>query len=95
MDFLAVAPRRLPYALFFCRTFPPGETHVVRAGRWIVATALAWLAGLAVFLAFTMPLWQPGQALALTILIGLAGGLLMAATTAAVTGRALCRLLPR
>jgi hypothetical protein len=68
--------------------------HVARAGRWIVATALAWLVGLAVFLAFTMPLWQPGQALALTILIGLAGGLLMAATTSAVTGRALRRLLP-
>ncbi len=67
---------------------------VPRAGRWIAATAAAWLAGLAVFLAFTMPLWQPGQPVAATVAIGVAGGLLMAATTAAVTGLALRRLLP-
>ncbi|QQQ80633.1 hypothetical protein IOD16_18370 [Saccharothrix sp. 6-C] len=68
--------------------------HVPRAGRWIATTAVAWLLGLAVFLGFTMPLWQPGQALAVTVLVGLVGGLLMAATTAAVTGYALQRLLP-
>lgn len=68
--------------------------HVPRAGRWIVTTAVAWLLGLAVFLGFTMPLWQPGQALAITVAIGVVGGLLMAATTAAVTGYVLRRLLP-
>jgi hypothetical protein len=67
--------------------------HVARAGRWVVATGVAWLVGLAVFLGFTMPLWQPGQPLALTVAIGLAGGLLMAATSSAVTGLALLRLL--
>jgi hypothetical protein len=60
-----------------------------RAGRWIGTTAAAWLAGLTVFLAFTMPLWHAGQPVAAVILIGLAGGLLMAATTSALTGWAL------
>ncbi|MEV8438754.1 hypothetical protein AB0425_15370 [Actinosynnema sp. NPDC051121] len=68
--------------------------HLPRAGRWIATTAAAWLLGLAVFLGFTMPLWQPGQTLAVTVIIGVGGGLLMAATTAAVTGYALRRLLP-
>ncbi len=67
--------------------------HVHRAGRWIVATALAWLVGLGVLLGFSMPLWQPGQPVPLIILIGAGGGLLMAATTSAVTGMALRRLL--
>ncbi|GAA3336395.1 hypothetical protein GCM10020358_08400 [Amorphoplanes nipponensis] len=67
--------------------------HVPHAYRWIVATGLAWLAGLAVFLGFAMPLWQPGQPLALVLAIGVAGGLLMAAAMAAVTGAALRRLL--
>jgi hypothetical protein len=67
--------------------------RVPRAGRWILATAVAWLVGLTVFLASTMPLWQPGQPIGLTIAIGVAGGLLMAATTSAVTGAALRRLL--
>jgi hypothetical protein len=66
--------------------------RVGRAGRWIATTAGAWLAGLAVFLAFTMPLWQPGQAVTAVIAIGLAGGLLMAATTSVLTGWALIRL---
>lgn len=59
------------------------------AGRWIAVTAGGWLAGLTVFFAFATPLWQPGQPLALTILIGLCGGVLMAATVATVTGLAL------
>jgi hypothetical protein len=42
-----------------------------------------------------MPLWQPGQPAALIISIGVAGGLLMAATTALLTGAALRRLLGR
>lgn len=65
------------------------------ARHWIGVTAGAWLAGLTVFLAFATPLWQPGQPLTLTILIGLAGGLLMAATVAAVTGLALRTLITR
>lgn len=56
---------------------------------WIGITAVAWLAGLAVFLAFATPLWWAGQALALTVLVGLMGGALMATTVAAVTGLAL------
>lgn len=59
---------------------------VPAAGRWIAVTALAWLGGLAVFFAVSMPLWHPGQALAATIAVGLLAGLLMAATMAAITG---------
>ena len=66
---------------------------VTRAQRWIVATAAAWLAGLAVFLIFTMPLWQPGRPISFTVGVGVIGGLLMAATTAALTGLALRRLV--
>ncbi len=67
--------------------------HVARASRWIWATAAAWAAGLAVFLAFAMPLWQPGQSLWLVVGIGVIGGLLMAATTSLITGATLTRLL--
>lgn len=67
---------------------------VAHAGRWIGATAAAWTAGLIVFGVFTMPLWRPGQSLALVVAIGVAGGLLMAAVTSAVTGAALRRMLP-
>ena len=68
--------------------------HLVdRAGRWIVATAIAWTAGLAVFLGFVMPLWQPGEPMALVVAIGVAGGLLMAAVTSAITGHALRRMI--
>jgi hypothetical protein len=68
--------------------------HVDRAWRWIGATAAAWIVGLGVFLGFAMPLWRPGQPFALIVAIGVAGGLLMAATTSAITGCALRRLLP-
>lgn len=66
--------------------------HLPRSAWWIGASAAAWLAGLAVFLGVTMPLWQPGQPTALIILIGVFGGLLMAAVTSAVTGLAVARL---
>ena len=69
------------------------RAHVADASRWIWATAVAWLAGLAVFLVFVMPLWRPGQSLALVVAIGIAGGLLMAATMSLITGRALRRLV--
>jgi hypothetical protein len=68
--------------------------HVQHARRWIVATVAAWTVGLGVFLGFAMPLWRPGQPLALIVGIGVAGGLLMAATTSAITGFTLRRLLP-
>ncbi|MBB2915603.1 hypothetical protein FHS43_006926 [Streptosporangium becharense] len=68
--------------------------HVRHAARWIPATTAAWTVGLGMFTGFTTPLWQPGQPLALTVTIGVAGGLLMAATTSAITGYALRHLLP-
>jgi hypothetical protein len=71
------------------------RTLVRWARRWIAVTAGAWLAGLTAFLAFATPLWRPGQPLALIIVVGLGGGLLMAATVAAVTGLALRALVPR
>ncbi|MEV0895353.1 hypothetical protein [Actinoplanes sp. NPDC049802] len=64
---------------------------VPHSARWIGYSAVGWLAGLAVFMLFTMPLWQPGQALAVTIAIGVAGAVLMAATMAAITGRCVWR----
>ncbi|MET8765146.1 hypothetical protein [Lentzea sp. NPDC004782] len=66
--------------------------HLDGASAWVWANALAWCGGLAVFTVFTTPLWQPGQPPALIALIGAAGGLLMAATMAAITGVALVRL---
>ncbi|MEV6339348.1 hypothetical protein AB0M12_32105 [Nocardia vinacea] len=67
--------------------------HLTGAGLWAWATALAWLAGLLAFTAFTSPLWQPGQSTALVVLIGILGGLLMAAVMAAITGHFLVRIL--
>ena len=45
-------------------------------------------------MALTMPLWQPGRPIAFMVAVGIVGGLLMAATSATVTGLALRRLLP-
>ncbi|TQM32514.1 uncharacterized protein DUF385 [Nocardia bhagyanarayanae] len=67
--------------------------HLTDAGGWIAATAVAWLAGLTVLTAVTTPLWQPGQPAALTVAIGVLGGLAMAATMAAFTGTFLVWLL--
>jgi deazaflavin-dependent oxidoreductase (nitroreductase family) len=69
--------------------------HVPHAARWIAITAGAWLAGLAAFLVVATPLWQPGQPLWLTVLIGGLAGLLMAAVVAVLTGIGLTRLLDR
>ncbi|MGW5718696.1 hypothetical protein ACWEVP_21175 [Amycolatopsis sp. NPDC003865] len=69
--------------------------RLARSSGWVAATAGAWLLGLAVFLGVTMPLWQPGQPVATTIVVGAFGGLLMAATTSAVTGLALGHLTDR
>ncbi|HEX6343256.1 hypothetical protein [Umezawaea sp.] len=65
--------------------------HVQNAHRWVWATGVAWGMALLVFLVVTIPLWQPG--LALRVLIGVLGGLLMAATMALITGTALARLV--
>lgn len=67
--------------------------HLVGAGGWIGATALAWIVGLSVFTAVTSPLWQAGQPTGLVLAIGLAGGGLMAAAMAGVTGSFLVWLL--
>jgi hypothetical protein len=67
--------------------------RVSRAWRWIPVTAAAWAAGLGAFIAVTTPLWQPHQPIALVAAIGLLGGLVMAATVAAITGAALPHLL--
>ncbi|MEU4161741.1 hypothetical protein [Actinoplanes sp. NPDC026670] len=64
-----------------------------RPALWIAISALAWIAGLGIFLGFATPLWRPGQPTAVIAAIGMAGGLLMAVTTAAITGEGLRRLL--
>lgn len=69
--------------------------HADHAFRWVWATGIGWCAGMVVFTAFTTPLWQPGEPTALVLLVGAAGGLLMAATAAAITGAALAHLLGR
>ena len=60
---------------------------------WILTTAGAWTAGLAVFLLTAMPLWQPGQSWWIVVGIGVGCGALMAVTVAAFTGLAAVRLL--
>jgi hypothetical protein len=68
--------------------------HLVpRAAWWIPATALAWAFGLGAFLAVATPLWQPGQPVWLTVVIGASAGVVMAAAAAAVTGVAVVRLV--
>lgn len=67
--------------------------HVARSRSWVPANAAAWLLGLGVLLAITLPLWREGQPTALVALIGLLGGLGMALTMATVTGFWLGRLV--
>ncbi len=69
--------------------------HVARAWPWVGATALAWCAGLLVFLAVTTPIWRPGQSPLLVAAVGVLGGLGMAATMAWVTGWFLARIVIR
>ncbi len=69
--------------------------HIRGAGWWVPATAGAWLVALAVFSGVTTPLWQEGQPGWLIAVIGVAGGALMAATVAALTGLAVLRLRTR
>lgn len=67
--------------------------HVPRAGRWIVGTAGAWAAALAVFALISTPLWQEGQSVGLRVLIGVFAGLVMAVVMAVVTGLVMRGLL--
>jgi hypothetical protein len=69
--------------------------HLAGAGWWILGSAAAWGAGLAVFFAVATPLWQPGQAGALVLLIGVLAGVLMAVCMALVTGVVMHLLLRR
>jgi hypothetical protein len=65
--------------------------HVRRAGVWIAANALGWLAGLVVV--FAVLAAAPSEAL--VAVYGVAGGLAMGATVALVTGPFMVRLLER
>ena len=67
--------------------------HLRGAGWWILGSAAAWCAGLAVFFAVATPLWQPGQSGGLILLIGVLAGALMALTMALVSGLVLHLLL--
>jgi hypothetical protein len=71
------------------------RAHVGGAGRWIWGTALAWTIALGLFVAVTTPLWQPGQPTAVTALVGVLGGLVMATAVAALTGWLAVRLTAR
>jgi hypothetical protein len=67
--------------------------HVAGSWRWIVGSAVAWAAGLGVFLAVATPLWQPGQDWRLVTAIGIAAAVLMAGSMALVSGLVMSRLL--
>ena len=67
--------------------------HLRGAGWWILGSAVAWCAGLAVFFGVATPLWQPGQSGVLILLIGVLAGALMALTMALVSGLVLHLLL--
>ncbi|WP_198418758.1 MULTISPECIES: hypothetical protein [Cryobacterium] len=69
--------------------------HLRGAGWWILGSAAAWGAGLAVFFAVATPLWQPGQPGALILLIGVLAGMFMAVAMALVSGVVLHLLLRR
>ena len=67
--------------------------HVDGSGSWVVANALAWVAGLAVvFAAIGI---APGDSPVLIAAFGVLGGLAMGLTVALVTGLFLVRLLDR
>lgn len=69
--------------------------HVERAGSWVGVTAVAWLAGLGVFMLIATPLWHEGQGVAAAVAVGLVAAVAMATTVALVTGSALPRMLRR
>jgi hypothetical protein len=67
--------------------------HVARAGGWVAANALAWVAGLVVVFAAIGA--APGDSPILIAAFGVAGGLGMGLTVALITGLFLVRLLDR
>jgi hypothetical protein len=67
--------------------------QVERSGIWVLANALAWIAGLAVV--FTAIGVAPGDSPAFIAVFGVVGGLAMGLTVALVTGLFLVRLLDR
>ena len=67
--------------------------HLDGSGSWVVANALAWIAGLAVV--FTAIGVAPGDSPVLMAAFGVVGGLGMGLTVALVTGLFLVRLLDR
>jgi hypothetical protein len=67
--------------------------HAHHAWRWILWVAFAWLAALAAFLAIATPLWQPGQPVWTTVLIGGGAAIVMATLQAGVTAVGLDRML--
>ncbi len=67
--------------------------HVSRSRTWVPANAVAWALGLGVLLAIATPLWHEGQSRAAVLGIAALGGLAMAVTVAALTGRWLGRLV--
>lgn len=67
--------------------------HLRRSAWWIAGSAAAWLVGLAVFFSVAPPLWQSGQPTPLIVAIGVAGGVLMAVSMAAVSGAVMRGLL--
>jgi Ca2+-transporting ATPase len=96
---IAVLALAVPAGLVLLTSIGIAQWTVLRrsvpaAARWIGWTALAWLAGLTVFMVVATPLWQPDQPTWLTAAIGALAGALMALTMASVTGWGLTRLLP-
>lgn len=66
---------------------------VRHAHRWILMTAGAWLAGMALSLGVSTRLVQDGQSPLAAIGVGLIGGVLMAGVTAGMAGAGLARML--
>ena len=67
--------------------------HSRSASWWVLGSAAAWCAGLAVFFAVATPLWQPGQPAGIVLLIGVFAGILMALTMALASGVAMVRIV--
>jgi uncharacterized integral membrane protein len=87
----------LTAAVLLCALGVAQWTELRRHSRtalwWVLGSALAWCAGLAVFLAVATPLWQPGQPAGIVLLIGVFAGILMALTMALVSGVAIERIV--
>ncbi len=72
--------------------WPALRRHLPRAGRWVWANALAWVAGLPLTF-IGIALVPDGSPTAAYIAAGVVSGWLMGAVVGAVTGAALVRLL--